>query len=631
MCGIFGTWNYKGVKGSHLLGASALLRHRGPDDEGFLQVSDGAVAHLSGADSQSKTPRLEAEVDCENILLHRRLSILDLSSKGHQPMELAGRKIYITFNGEIYNFKALIAKYNLDVNTGTDTEVILLLYAKLGADIFDELRGMWAMAILDLERNELVLCRDRFGIKPLFMTGKSGEVAFSSEIKPLLELPRVSRDVSKETLLEFVVYGASSNPYETFFKDIESLKPGVHRSYNLDDMSFDDQKYYDLNTALAEGQNASGSFSERFEQSLDEHLIADVEVGSCLSGGLDSSLIVSTAADKTKELFKTFTCAFPGMDIDESAFAKQLNSERTQLDQHFVTPSAQDFLQTWDDLILLQERPFGSASIFAQYTVMKSAADGGVKVLLDGQGADEMLGGYYPFAGAYLLGLLRKGKMKTFNQAFKDLKENFSPNMATAMMRSGFYALPKGLQLAGRKKKRMGFSLLSEAAKNQAEKLNVPDRGSVDFKELSIKSVEFGLYELLQYEDRNAMRFSIESRVPFLDHRLVEWSIAQPVEQKISNGWTKFPIRMALENQGLASLAWRKDKLGFVAPQEKWREELGHELTKSVLEMELPGIFDPEAIRQLLSQKIGSNSGLSEFWRIFALLRWMELYKVNLV
>lgn len=632
MCGIFGTWNYKGVTGNHLLEASRLLKHRGPDDEGFLSYSNGVESHLSGPDSQVDFPDLEISADCENTFLHRRLSILDLSPKGHQPMQLEGRRIYITFNGEIYNFKELIKDHNLEVNSNSDTEVLLKLYDKFGAGMFSHMRGMWALAILDLEKNQLLLSRDRFGIKPLFIADSDGELAFSSEIKPLLELPRVSRNVRTETILEFVIFGASSNPYETFFDDIKALKPGVVRTYPLDDLAaFKEDVYYDLREAVKSSEFKSGTFKERFAQSMDEHLIADVEVGACLSGGLDSSLIVTSVTNKSPEVFKTFTCSFPGQSIDESGFARKLNTVSNPLAQYFVEPKATDFQKSWDELILLQERPFGSASIFAQYTVMGLAAENGVKVLLDGQGADEMLGGYYPFAGAYLIGLLRKGKLQKFRTEFANLKKNFNPKMNLAMLRSAYYAMPKSVQLMGRKQQRLGFELLSEEAKKMANNLQSPDRGDVDFRELSIKSVTFGLYELLQYEDRNAMRFSIESRVPYLDHRLVEWAITQPTEDKINGGWTKFPIREALEKDGLPELAWRVDKLGFVAPQDKWRKELGDDLVKSAMKMEIPAIFDKAAVQKLMTQKLSGNSGASEFWRMFALLRWLELFKVNLI
>lgn len=632
MCGIFGVWNFDGVKGSHLKNASELLRHRGPDDEGFTVFSENAATNFSGLDSAAaKSEKLDANNPITCALLHRRLAILDLSPAGHQPMAHPRRNIHIVFNGEIYNFRELIAEYQLNVKTGTDTEMILLLYEKIGTTAFEKFRGMWALAIVDVDQQKLILSRDRFGIKPLFLVHHKGGIAFSSEVKPLLSLPGIRSEWERRKFLQFVVYGATDDPHETFFKGIEALKPGHFRSYNTADLSFEEVAYYRLRDRVAHGEFVDQSFDKLFSESIKEHLIADVEVGSCLSGGLDSSLIVAEAAKHFEGSFKTFTCTFPGESIDESGYARMLATDDRKLDQYFTTPSAQEFLNGFDDLIRSQERPFGSASIFAQAAVMKLAAENGIKVLLDGQGADEILGGYYPFAGAYLISLLKSGQIGAYNRELKALKKHFNPKMETAMMRSAFYALPQRLQFIARKQKRLGFSLMAPSFIDEASKLNSPERGATDFKELSFRSVEFGLYELLQYEDRNAMKYSIESRVPFLDHHLVEWAVGQNPEVKIQNGWTKFPIRKALESHNLKPLAWRIDKLGFVAPQDRWRMELADEIMEKVREGRIPELLDGRAVTDLFSKSIKSNSGLTEFWRIFALLRWMEVFEVELV
>ncbi len=632
MCGIFGVWNFKEVKGSHLLHASQLLRHRGPDDEGFLVFEKESAKPFGGSDSADQScEKLHRESEITGAMLHRRLSILDLSPAGHQPMAHPNGKLFLVFNGEIYNYRELIAKYDLKVKTGTDSEMILLLYAKIGIEAFAKFRGMWALAIVDLNENKLVLSRDRFGIKPLFITQRNGGLAFSSEAKPLLALPGMKPQWERRKFLQFVVFGATDDPHETFFKGIESLKPGHFREYDLDTLDFSETEYYNLRKAVAQKESNDESFESLFRESIKEHLIADVEVGSCLSGGLDSSLIVAEAANLSSGVFKTFTCSFPGEKIDESDYARMIATENRKLDQHFTTPTARDFLDGFDDLIRSQERPFGSASIFAQAAVMKLASESGIKVLLDGQGADEILGGYYPFAGAYLISLLKSGKMTAYKRELKALKKHFNPKMGTAMMRSAFYALPQNVQVLARKKKRLGYSLIQSDYQKEADELKSPERGATDFLELSFRSVEFGLYELLQYEDRNAMKYSIESRVPFLDHRLVEWSVSQPPEDKIHNGWTKYPIRKALEKHDLKPLAWRIDKLGFVAPQNRWRMELAEEIKAKVANSNIPNIFDEQMIDELFSKSITDNSGLSEFWRIYALLRWMAVFEVELV
>ncbi|HKL03507.1 MAG TPA: asparagine synthase (glutamine-hydrolyzing) [Cryomorphaceae bacterium] len=628
MCGIFGMWNFRGVNGHGLRKASSMLRLRGPDDEGFLLVREGVAMAFAGDDTAVEDMEpLPEDLSTPNALLHRRLSILDLSPKGHQPMKHPQRDVHIVFNGEIYNFRELKERYQIEMTSNSDTELILALYAKIGEEAFSKFRGMWGMALLDLEKNKLVLSRDRFGIKPLYYSEVNGALAFSSEVKPLLSCPGIEPEWERHKLLQFLVYGATDDPCETFFKDIEAVKPGHYLTFDLDSLHKTENQYYDLRSKIRKSEYAAGTFDEHFGNSIREHLVSDVEVGACLSGGLDSSLIVAKACDTVRQ---TFTCAFPDSEIDESGFAKELSSVCLSLNQHFNHPKAGDFYAAFDDLITTQERPIGSASVFAQYAVMESAAQNGVKVLLDGQGADEMLGGYYPFAGAYLLAILKTGNVKRFNREMKALKENFNPKMEMAMMRSLFYNLPKGLQVLARKKNRLGFDLIHPDFKKAASALNSPKRGATNFKELSIRSVTFGMMELLHYEDRNAMRFGIESRVPFLDHRLVEWALSQPAEAKLKNGWTKYPIREALDKSGLPQLAWRRDKLGFVVPQGEWRKELMPQLEKKWKDLELDSVFDGAAVKNLLQNATDSNAAQSEFWRIFGLLRWMEIFKIKL-
>ncbi len=630
MCGIFGVWNFNSVKGSHLHHASVLLRHRGPDDEGFSVFSDHEAKAFGGKDTTTPgLTRLPDDMPCPNAFLHRRLAILDLSANGHQPMKAAERNIHIVFNGEIYNFKELIAIHSLEVHTGTDTEVVLQLYTKMGTACFTEFRGMWSMAILDLERGELILSRDRFGIKPLYFTEANGGLAFSSEIKPLLSLEGMEATWPKKKFLQFLTYGATEHPHETFIEVISALKPGHFRSWKLDFMVCEESAYYDLRKLVQPRSGRVKSFNHVFAESIREHLIADVEVGSCLSGGLDSSAIVA-AASLSLNGFKTFTCSFPGEAIDESSHARMLSEVNPNLDQYFISPHAQEFFDAFDELIMLQERPIGSASIFAQYSVMQLAAARGMKVLLDGQGADEVLGGYYPFAGAYLLGLLKKGKFSQFRRELESLKLNFNPAMQKAMLRAAFYSLPRWLQVAVRKRSRVGAGLIAKEYSAEAARINAPQRGAADFRELTLRSIEFGLYELLHYEDRNAMRFGIESRVPFLDHRLVEWALGQSPDTLMHNGWTKYPVRKQLELAGLPALAWRRDKLGFVTPQYRWREELKSQLMEKFRAMNIPDVIDRNALEKLMTANLSSNEHLSEFWRVFALLRWLELFDVKL-
>lgn len=632
MCGIFGCINFKGLKGSDFIEASRLLSHRGPDDEGFMIWNQSELAHFSGADSVENQRPLPMDLTCENGFIHRRLSILDLSQAGHQPMSFSERNIHLTFNGEIYNYKELIKKYDLQVSSGTDSEVILKLYAKIGTRAFEQFRGMWALGIVDLQTNELILSRDRYGIKPLYFAAVGSALAFSSEVKPLLSLKSVSAEFDLSKMLQYITFGATESKNESFFNSISAIAPGTFETIDLKTGKLNNRKaYYSLRKSVDDFNMHSNGFEELFNQSIAEHLVADVPVGSCLSGGLDSSLIVAEASRVYSGTFETFTCAFPNDPEDESGYARLLAKHASNINQNYNTPKASDFFDQIERLVEIHERPIGSASIFAQYSVMEAASQKGVKVLLDGQGADEILGGYYPFAGAYLLGLMGDLNIGLFLKELRKLKTNFNPSMEKAMLRAGYYKLPHSLQVLARKNQRIGYNLIHPGLKSEVGKLKGPQRGSSNFKELSFKSVEYGLYELLQYEDKNSMAFGIETRVPFLDHRLVEWAIAQKASDKIGGGWTKRPIRDALNKKGLTQLAWRKDKLGFVAPQKRWMTELSSELKSMLNDSSLPDFLDHNAVRGLTDSNLTSNSSLSEFWRLLSLILWIKKFKVKVV
>lgn len=629
MCGLAGFFSKKGIDSQVLLKSSALLRHRGPDDEGFFCLSGNSGVAFRGSDTTGCHQQLPTlpKGRFEAALLHRRLSILELSDRGHQPMVSEEDGVALVFNGEIYNFKELLARHNLDgrQNSNSDTEAVLRLYKKCGTAIFSEFRGMWAMAFYHWRENRLVLSRDRFGIKPLYYSRAPGFFAFSSELKPLLLCEKVQPEVEQKTLLEYLFYGAVADPAATFFRQVEEVEPGCFAEVDLQSEQFRVQRYY---TPGAE--KPTGTFAELFAQSIQEHLLADVPVGSCLSGGLDSSAITLAAAQSSKTL-KTYTCAFPGTEVDESGYARMLAEKLPNLEQHFVTPAAGEFVRNLDTLLNIQELPIGSSSIYAQYRVMQLAAEKGSKVLLDGQGADEVLGGYYNFAGVFLWDLLANGRLPAFYRQYRLLQANFNPAMAKAMARASFYQMPNAVQKLLRRRERLGAGLISAASQPQLKELRAPARGGKSFRELSQNSIAFGLRELLRYEDRNSMAFSIESRVPFLDHRLVDFALNLPAEQKLVNGWTKYPIRHYLQQHQVPVLAWRKDKKGFVTPQQLWRQQTLPALAERLEEMALPDFIDPTAVENLLRSGLRSNEHLSEFWRIFALLRWLHLFNVRVV
>ncbi len=623
MCGIAGIISKREHPMKLLETCSSLLKHRGPDDEGFTKLEKEGFIHYHGEDSPMPTDKLVGTFSC--ALVHRRLSILDLSSAGHQPMYDPDSNYAIAHNGEIYNYREIrkeLESEGISFISDTDTEVVLKAYIKWGADCQQKFIGMWAFAIIDRNKNVAFLSRDRFGIKPLYYALRHDTFGFSSEIKPLLETGLATREVSLHKLAQYVSYGTLVKARDNLFNDIIDFPPGHSATVDLNTCHFQTTPYYEPGQA-----KTSSSFNDLFNSSINYHLISDVEVGSCLSGGLDSTAIVTSVNQLGREI-KSFTASFPGSDIDEKKYVDMVEGT---IEKHYCYPSSADLISDIDRLIYHQELPIGSSSIFAQWSVMKLASEKNIKVLLDGQGADESFGGYYNFAGIYVLELSKKGKFKAAKKAYAQLKQNFTPAMKNATARAGYYYFPTGMQRRLRKQTRLGMKFISPEYDKYAKALEVPDRGGKSFREHSILSLQYGMYDLLRYEDRNSMAFSLESRVPFLDHRLVDYALNLDSSEKIVEGWTKYPIRKYLEPHQPEELVYRKDKIGFATPQNDWKKEVAEHIKAYVQNCDMPDFFHKEFILELCDKEELSNTDLSEFFRLYSVLKWVEIMEVEIV
>lgn len=388
MCGISGVINknnYK-IKKEEIKSINDLIYHRGPDDEGFYFGKNFAFGH-------------------------RRLSILDLSSDGHQPMTYLDKYV-ITYNGEVYNYLEIKEELQKDGYTfcsHTDTEVILASYDKWGENCVNRFNGMWAFAIYDKEKNIIFCSRDRFGVKPFYYTEIDNNFVFGSEIKQLLEFYE-DRYVNKKVLMNYLVIGYENYNNETFFENIFKLQQSHNLIYNLTDHTYFEKRYYDIkNEILNINENESIElYNEKLFQSVKLRLRSDVKVGTCLSGGLDSSSIAGIASilnkKVTDEKFVAIHAKSTEKKSDESNYAKKV-AEHCNLELNIIEPSKRDFVEVLDEVIYTQEEPFRSPSIIMQYFVMKKAKDIGCTVLLDGQGGDETLLGYERYYPAYLLDL----------------------------------------------------------------------------------------------------------------------------------------------------------------------------------------------------------------------------------
>ena len=408
MCGIFGV-ALPQKSDLQIKDYTDLLTHRGPDDHGWLSWDRDAGITI-GAEQANPAGHV--------LLGHRRLSILDLSERGHQPMSTEDGRFHIVYNGEIYNFveirKELEAE-GVGFHSESDTEVLLRAFVQWGIDALLKFRGMFALAILDTQSNELFLARDPFGIKPLFYCDWQGGLAFSSELQPLLALPGISRQVNPQRAYEFLQFGTTDHEGETLFGEIAQLEAGHYLKINVDNASerlpicywcLPRQNKLDIGF-----EAAAERLRELFLDSVRLHLRSDVAVGAALSGGIDSSAIVCAIRHLEPDIdLHAFSFIADDGELSEERWVDVV-TEYAGCIVHKVIPQAEELVADLDKLIRTQCEPFGSTSIYAQFRVFKLAHEAGIKVMLDGQGADELMAGYSGYHGARLAGLIRKGEL----------------------------------------------------------------------------------------------------------------------------------------------------------------------------------------------------------------------------
>lgn len=600
MCGIAGIISGTGpVNPDDLRKMNACVRHRGPDGEGLYIKENVGFGH-------------------------RRLSIIDLSERAAQPMSY-GTDLTITYNGEIYNYIEIreeLVRKGYTFESDSDTEVILAAYQEYGTECTHRFNGMWAFAIHDLKNKSVFLSRDRFGVKPLYYCEVSGTFVFGSEIRQLLtRLP--SRRVNRQILFDYVFLGYHHHTSDTFFDGIKTLDAGHNLVFDLTRGEYEIKQWYKLNSrddlkglSFADTQ---ALFKRTIDDAIKLRLRSDVKVGTCLSGGLDSSYISAVAAEeysrRSGEKFMAITAKSIERQNDESGYAEMVVNA-SLLDWRICHPQKADFLRVIDDIVEAQEEPFGSPSIIMQYFVMEKAKTEGCVVLLDGQGADEALLGYDRYFPSYIStrkGIFRKVK------AFCDVAANSNLGLLNVFL---YYLYFKNHHIrAARQFKRFKF-IKPEFRKylNKALLKTLASAGKniTELQKLEITRVQ--LQKLLRYEDKNSMRFSIETRVPFVDYRVIELALSLPVDFKIKHGWSKYVLRKSAETILPAEIVWRKRKIGFEAPR-KWFDDRG-EILRVIRSSEfLRGFLDTTAIPDAVDD--------STFWRLFNLAVWARKFEVT--
>jgi asparagine synthase (glutamine-hydrolysing) len=639
MCGIAGIVNPAGVAVSvgDIKSISQQMYHRGPDDEGYLGWRRGSNV----APVLSRDPK-QALADAEIAFLHRRLTIIDTSEGGWQPMGDDSGRYFISFNGEIYNYVELRSELQAlgrSFISSSDTEVLLQAIAQWGiAETLPRLTGMFAFALLDVKENTLTLARDPFGIKPLSYTPLNGGLAFASELTSLLTLAGVSRNVEPSALYDYLRFGFTDRGERTLFSTIKHIPPAHFAVINLDNPDVVEPQCYwhaelkpILNITFDE---AAAELRTMFLESVRLHLRSDVPVGAALSGGIDSSAVVGAMREISGSSLDlhTFTFIAPGVDVNEEAWA-DMAAKASNAKAHKVELSGAELIAALDDLIKTQGEPFGTTSIFAQNQVFKLARDNGIKVTLDGQGADEILGGYMPFLAARLATMIKKGQ---WIRAVKLL--NSMDGKSGTLLRAMRFLLPTVLQ--GPARALIGEGLVPKWMNGawftrhgvHIQAPQKPVSGDVLRHELLESLTDRILPSLLRYEDRNSMAHSVESRVPFLTTKLVDFLYSLPEDFLISDrGETKSVFRAAMRGLTPDAILDRRDKIGFAAPEEMWLGQAGQwldDVLSSDIITKIPA-FDAAGIAlEIEAVKAGKKRLTGDVWRWLNLVRWAEINEV---
>ncbi len=567
MCGIAGILSFTSdtIKQEALGAMAAVLSHRGPDGNATWQNKDNSVGFA-----------------------HTRLAIIDRSEAAAQPMQY-GSRYTIVFNGEIYNYKELrtqLLSLGLHFSTRSDTEVLAAAYAHFGADCLQHLDGMFAFAIWDAEKEELFCARDRFGEKPFYFYKDEDVFCFASEMKALWAIG-IERTAEPGMLMHYLALGQVQNPNDksaTFFKNIYSLAPAKTLLVRPGKRLVQDNLYYNISKAkevsTSESQSAA-VLSSLLADSVKKRMISDVPLGYSLSGGLDSSSIAyylqKASIEEGEEVLPTaFSATFPGFENDEEKHIKLLE-EKMDLDVVRTTATADDLLSQIEKVFYHQEEPFPSSSIFAQYKVYEAARNAGIPVLLDGQGADEILGGYHRYIHWYIQEHLAKFRFSKASRMYKEFKANealvsmgiknavaplFPALAAMRLERKAYNAVlnNEDIHAALRRKAGSGWDFIHKPIIHNLNTM------------LHYNTMHTGLEEMLRYADRNSMAHGVEVRLPFLQQGLVQYALSLPSSYKMQDGYTKHILRKSMEHKLPDAIVWRKDKVGFETPQKTWMQ-----------------------------------------------------------
>jgi asparagine synthase (glutamine-hydrolysing) len=564
--------------------------HRGPDGEGYHFGQNFALGH-------------------------RRLAITDLSEEGKQPMTIEGYTI--TFNGEIYNFQRIKQELTLLGVTflrESDTEVLLQAYITWGQDCVEKLDGMWSFIIFDPKKHILFCSRDKVGMKPFYYSHGAQVFFIASEIKQILPFVK-NKTANKEAIVDYLVFGLEDHLPETFFKNIFRLNPGHNLIFDLSSHTYKIFQYSSLQ-ALPESTEMDpiDKVKTLLSNAVKLRQTTQVKIGTMVSGGLDSAIISACLTHHSDSYAIHARSTDPVQD--ESNYAKEV-ANHLGLDLHIVSPSISDWSKEIDQIIKVQEEPFGSLSVIMQHKLFEQAKRDGVKVLLDGQGADELFLGYRP----YFYKSLNKYNVFQKLKIYYTSKSFISHNLIKSIVYYAFINSKALINLYIHRHKKLITPILYKLImpKKLYKKYGLgQNMGQWQISEIN----QYQLPPLLRYEDKNAMSQGIETRLPFLDHAVVQLAISLPEELKINRGITKFSLRKAFEKRLPSTIVWRKDKIGFAAPNNLWFDQNLDTIHKELAQSSF--------LKLIVNKNINFQKTPQTLkWRLYCLSRWSQIFNVE--
>ena len=603
MCGISGIINFnkRKVSKKEIRIMMQNMKHRGPDDEGIYIDSNVGLGFV-------------------------RLSILDLSYAGHQPMHSHDNRYIIVYNGEVYNYLEIRDQLSTEFNfvSGTDTEVVLAAFQKWGKDCVNKFNGMFSFLIFDKKTKNIFASRDRFGIKPFYYYLDEERFIFASEIKSILPLLN-QKEINYNMVFDYVAYNRTDHTSETFFKGIFKLNHGCNLAIKKNKLSIN--RWYNIYDKISSNRIPVNynQYLNILEDSIKLRLRSDVDIGVSLSGGIDSSAITSILINKFKlpELNSFSSVYNSNKSYDEYSFIKLYSNQLKKM--HYTYPSKDTFFTDYKDFIYSQSEPVNDVGSYIQYKVM-SLVGNHVKVVLDGQGADEQLGGYHNFFGSYYKELLYKGNiLKLLNEIYFYINNHSSIESLKYFI---YYLIPDRIKSI---KNPFTLGSINKDFFDSYSKDSIIPQNLYNPKDLQtslIQHFEHKLEHLLKWDDLNSMRFSVESRLPFLDYRLVETSINLPSNLIINKGTTKSILRNSIRGIVPNQIVNRKDKKGFSNPRSEWfRSDIFRILIMDILnsnDFNNLNIFDVKDAKRKYNLHFNNKGDYSiDIWK------WINLYEWN--